>query len=265
MSYAHTARMSRRIQPRVDPERAERRAGGQVRRDEAEPGHEPEEPDVDGPEDRRDPGRQSDPRLELGERPDAGEDDADGQEQGRLVGEQRPAPPRRGRPTPPARSRATSGPGGRPRRGAGTPRGRRRAASAVSPRAIQGMPRTRTTRSGGTKTSALIARWRTVGDPGSATEAARPPGELRESRIEGVRAEVRPQDVAHVQLGVGRLPDEEVREALLAAGPDHEVGVGQAGRVERGRDRRFVDRLGWRCRSPRAAGTRRRARSGRRS
>ena len=38
--------------------------------------------------------------------------------------------------------------------------------------------------------------------------------------------------VAEVELGVGRLPDEEVREALLAAGPDDEVGVGQAGRVQ---------------------------------
>ena len=41
-----------------------------------------------------------------------------------------------------------------------------------------------------------------------------------------------------VELGVGRLPDQEVREALLAAGPDDEVGVGQAGRVQRRRDRR---------------------------
>src|SRR6185295_4388318 len=94
------------------------------------------------------------------------------------------------------------------------------------------------------KTSALIARWRTVGRPDSATESACPPGELRKGRVEGVRSEVRPEHIAHVQLGVGRLPDEEVREALLAAGPDHEVRVRQAGRVQRAGDGRLVDRLG---------------------
>ena len=66
-------------------------------------------------------------------------------------------------------------------------------------------------------------------------------GELEQRGVEGVRPEVRPEGVAGVELGVGGLPDEEVREALLAAGADDEVRVGQAGRVERAADRRLVD------------------------
>ena len=68
--------------------------------------------------------------------------------------------------------------------------------------------------------------------PRLASEPALASGELEEGRVERGRPEVGPEGLAEVELGVGRLPDEEVREALLAAGPDHEVGVGQAGRVQ---------------------------------
>ena len=82
----------------------------------------------------------------------------------------------------------------------------------------------------------------------SAPESARPPGELEEGGVEGVGPEVRPEDLGRVELGVGRLPDQEVREPLLAAGPDHEVGIGQAGGVERLGDRVLVDLVG--CDAP---------------
>ena len=68
----------------------------------------------------------------------------------------------------------------------------------------------------------------------SATEAAMAAGELEQRGVEGVGAEVRPERLARVELGVGRLPDQEVGEALLAAGPDDEVRV-RAGRPCRAR------------------------------
>ena len=246
MSYAQTARMSRRIQPRVASSTPSGAPAGRSGATRPRRATNPSSPTYTAPKTVAAQVVEPDPRLGLGERPDSGENDPDRQEQGRLVGEQR----RRRRDERDRRREHDPEPdlglvaGGieEPERLPGGRRPRARSARGRS-RACRGAGRRG---SGGTKTSALIARWRTVGDPGSATEAARPPGELRKSRIEGIRAEVGPQDIAHVELGVGRLPDEEVREALLAAGPDDQVGIGQAGRVERGRDRRFVDGLGWR-------------------
>src|SRR5262249_53133222 len=42
-------------------------------------------------------------------------------------------------------------------------------------------------------------------------------------------AEVRPERVGDVDLGVGELPEEEVAESHLAARPDEEIGIGNAG------------------------------------
>ena len=78
----------------------------------------------------------------------------------------------------------------------------------------------------------------------SAAEATMAAGELEERGVEGVRSEVGPERLGEVELGVGRLPDQEVRQALLAAGPDDEVRVGQADRVERRADGGLVDVLG---------------------
>ena len=68
--------------------------------------------------------------------------------------------------------------------------------------------------------------------------------ELEERGVERVRSEVGPERLGEVELGVGRLPDEEVRQALLAAGPDDEVRVRQADRVQRRADGGLVDVLG---------------------
>src|ERR1043165_2894292 len=45
-------------------------------------------------------------------------------------------------------------------------------------------------------------------------------------------AKIGPQHLGHVDLGVGDLPEEEVRDAQLAAGADEQVGVAGAGGVE---------------------------------
>src|SRR4051794_23258494 len=50
--------------------------------------------------------------------------------------------------------------------------------------------------------------------------------------------EVRPQRVEEDQLGVCRLPQEEVAEALLAGGANDHVGIGQPGGRKLARERR---------------------------
>jgi hypothetical protein len=108
--------------------------------------------------------------------------------------------------------------------------------------AIHGPPRARTTTRPTTRTTAEIARSRsTWSTRASAPEPAVAAGELEEGGVEGVRPEVGPERVGGEQLGVRGLPDEEVREALLAARPDDEVRIGQAARVQRVRDRLLVD------------------------
>src|SRR5262249_18088436 len=56
--------------------------------------------------------------------------------------------------------------------------------------------------------------------------------------------EIGPEGREDDKLGVGDLPQQEVREAILAARPDQEVRVGYAGGVERRGDARLVDRAG---------------------
>src|SRR6266511_2502948 len=110
--------------------------------------------------------------------------------------------------------------------------------------AIQGIPSTTTTSSGGTKMRALPARSRTDRAPALAAETPGSASELEERRVERLRPEIGPQDVAGVELRVGGLPDEEVRQSLLAAGSDHEVRIWLARRVESARDRGLIDLVG---------------------
>jgi hypothetical protein len=99
--------------------------------------------------------------------------------------------------------------------------------------------------SGGTRTAADRARSR-ISRSGSSTapEAPRAARVLEERVVERQRPEVGPQHVAEHELRVGTLPDEEVADPLLAAGPDQQVGVGHAGGVQGVRDGALVDRLG---------------------
>src|SRR5690349_11968001 len=60
-------------------------------------------------------------------------------------------------------------------------------------------------------------------------EAALAAAEGFEGRVEGGRAEVWPQRLGEVELGVGELPQQEVGHALLAARADEEIGLGRIG------------------------------------
>ena len=86
-----------------------------------------------------------------------------------------------------------------------------------------------------------------------------------EDRLEQVAAaEVGPEGRGHPDLGVGDLPEQEVRDPQLARGADQQVGVGLARRVEVAR-RASPRRCRPACRPPsrrRCGGRRRRSRSG---
>src|SRR5688572_4445555 len=68
------------------------------------------------------------------------------------------------------------------------------------------------------------------------TEPARPALEVGERPIELERPEVRPQGPRDPELGVGDLPQQEVRHAHLTAGPDEQVRIGDPVGVERAAD-----------------------------
>src|SRR5690242_4630047 len=71
------------------------------------------------------------------------------------------------------------------------------------------------------------------------TEVISTPSETADARLVGgerlleVRPrEVRPQHVGEMQLGVGGLPQQVVRDPLLARGPDQQIGVVHLRRVQ---------------------------------
>src|SRR5207249_5000116 len=67
-------------------------------------------------------------------------------------------------------------------------------------------------------------------------------------------AEVGPQGVGHVHLGVRELPEEEVAEAHLAAGADQEIGIRDAARAEVLGERAGGDPVGVELAAPDAPG-----------
>src|SRR5918993_2570996 len=71
---------------------------------------------------------------------------------------------------------------------------------------------------------------------GSGSSALEGPQELLGGKI-------RPQRIRHVELCVGYLPEQEVRDAQLAAGPDHQVDLGYVGGVEVTGEGHLVDFL----------------------
>ena len=66
----------------------------------------------------------------------------------------------------------------------------------------------------------------------------------RAPRANAGLVEIGPERVDEQQFGIGRLPEQEVGQALLARGADQQVERRQAGGVERGLDRCLVDRVG---------------------
>src|SRR5687767_9605974 len=71
---------------------------------------------------------------------------------------------------------------------------------------------------------------RAASPPSASSEAAGAGLVLAERGLECRPVEVRPERVAEHELGVRALPQQEVRDPLLAAGPDQEVGVVHLGR-----------------------------------
>src|SRR5262249_18609252 len=74
-----------------------------------------------------------------------------------------------------------------------------------------------------------------AGRPGRRSEA---PEATRAALVLGHRAveisggEVGPEDRQDEELGIRDLPEQEVREPVLAARPDQEIGIGHTGGVE---------------------------------
>src|SRR5688500_14515421 len=71
--------------------------------------------------------------------------------------------------------------------------------------------------------------------PGVETaEPALAPGVCLDRGAEDLVVEIRPEVREEDELGIGRLPSQEVRYPLLARGADDEIGIGNAVRIERG-------------------------------
>src|SRR5436305_4158939 len=77
-------------------------------------------------------------------------------------------------------------------------------------------------------------------DAAIATLAA---AELGDRPFEMLLAEVGPQGVDEHQLGVGALPEQEIADALFAAGADQQVGIGHAGGQQLALEQVLVDLL----------------------
>src|SRR6185312_7665266 len=69
-------------------------------------------------------------------------------------------------------------------------------------------------------------------DVRSAAEPSLPRAVAAQGAQEVDLPELRPVRVAEVELGVGRLPEQEVRQPLFPRGADDQVGLGLTGGVE---------------------------------
>src|SRR5579871_1110880 len=115
-----------------------------------------------------------------------------------------------------ARTSASTAPGAKRRRD--TPRHSRPHSQAI------------TAPTSAVNTSAEIIRWRRP--PCSTRANARPVAALArgifgDCPFEIALAEIGPQGRGEDQLGIGALPQQKIADALFAAGPDQQVGVGQ--------------------------------------
>src|SRR5438270_47151 len=126
-------------------------------------------------------------------------------------------------------------------------------AASAARRSIQGKPNQTAARTSGARIAADTTRSkrprkRVVGANGAlATDAAIATfaaAELGNRLLEMLLAEVGPQGVDEDQLGVGALPQQEIADALLAAGADQQIRVGHAGGQQLALEARLVDALG---------------------
>src|SRR4051812_34797315 len=123
------------------------------------------------------------------------------------------------------------------------------AATAAS-RSIQGKPNHSAAKASGprmtadpTRSSSPRNRW--TGTPGMlGADAAIPPlafAELGDRLLEMFLPEIRPQGVDEHQFGVGALPEQKIADALLAAGADEQIGIGDTRGEQLALETRFVD------------------------
>src|SRR5258706_13136328 len=74
-----------------------------------------------------------------------------------------------------------------------------------------------------------------------ASEAAFAPPVRGERRFERGTVEIGPERVGEVQLGIRELPEQEIADALLAAGANEQVGLGSIVHRQVGGQVRFLD------------------------
>src|SRR5262249_30296834 len=67
---------------------------------------------------------------------------------------------------------------------------------------------------------------------------------LAEGPLEVRLGEVRPERVDEHELGIGGLPQQEIAQPLLPAGPDDQVGIGHVRREQVALEERLVDPSG---------------------
>ena len=91
---------------------------------------------------------------------------------------------------------------------------------------------------GSAPSSAFLQRRSARGKPAEAPVAA---SELVDRGLEGGAIEVRPKHRHKDELGIGRLPQEEIRQPLLAGRADEEVGIGNSGCLEEGLEAFLVE------------------------
>src|SRR5574338_1033459 len=103
-----------------------------------------------------------------------------------------------------------------------------------------GSPSRTTARMIGPRIAAVRRRVRSIGSAAEAPFAAR---EVGQGLVAVLRRELGPVLGAGDQLGVRRLPDQEVAGPHVPAGPDEQVDVRLAARVQVGREMGLVDGL----------------------
>src|SRR5690242_4235658 len=126
-------------------------------------------------------------------------------------------------------------------------------AASAARRSIQGKPNQTAARTSGARIAADTVRSkrprkRAVGANGALTTDAAiatfAAAKLGNRLLEMLLAEVGPQGVDEHQLSVGTLPQQEIADALLAAGADQQIRIGHARGQQLALEARLVDALG---------------------
>src|SRR5579862_1965168 len=76
---------------------------------------------------------------------------------------------------------------------------------------------------------------------GDAAEAAVPVLIIENRRVEFAAIEIRPEHARDVNLGVRELPEEKIRNPLLAGRANQKIRIGAIGRKELARNCRLID------------------------